>query len=53
MAALLSQPLLIILFKLILPILAAWATPGRWLRPAIILLALVLIWNIRGMILFV
>lgn len=52
MRFLISLPVLLILFKLVIPVLIAWLVPGRLLWPAMILLALVTIWNVKEMIIF-
>jgi hypothetical protein len=52
MSVVLSQTPVTILLKLILPVTIAWVTPGRWLKPAIILLLLVLFWDIHELVLF-
>jgi len=52
MAVLLGQTPVIVLLKLILPVTIAWVTPGRWLKPAIVVLLLILIWDIHQLIPF-
>jgi hypothetical protein len=39
------------LFKFFLPVLISWFVPGRWLLPAIMLLAGVVGWNVKELIL--
>ena len=52
MAVLLGQAPLTILLKLVLPVTIAWVTPGRWLKPAILVLLLVLLWDIHELVLY-
>lgn len=47
---LLDIPVLLVLFKLIIPVLIAWLMPGRLLWPSIGLLVLVAIWNLKELI---
>jgi len=47
---LLEMPVLLVLFKLIIPVLIAWLIPGRLLWPSIGLLVLVAIWNLKELI---
>ena len=49
---LLEMPVLLVLFKLIIPVLIAWLIPGRLLWPSIGLLVLVAIWNLKELITF-
>jgi hypothetical protein len=46
-------PVLLLLVKLVIPVLIAWVIPGRLLLPSIALLALVAIWNIKELLVFV
>jgi len=50
---LVSIPALLLVFKLAIPILIAWLIPGKLLLPSIALLALVIIWNIKEILLFI
>ncbi len=45
-------PALLLVVKLIIPILIAWFMPGKLLLPSIGLLALVALWNIKELIIF-
>jgi hypothetical protein len=45
-------PVLLLLIKLVIPVLIAWLIPGRLLLPSIALLALVAIWNIKELLVF-
>ena len=45
-------PALLIMVKLVIPVLIAWIMPGRLLWPSIGLLALVVIWNIKELVVF-
>jgi fumarate reductase subunit C len=49
---LLDVPVLLVIFKLVLPVAIAWLIPGRLLWPSIGLLALVAIWNLKELIAF-
>ena len=49
---LVSIPILLLIIKLAVPILIAWIIPGKLLLPSIALLALVVIWNIKELLLF-
>jgi len=48
----LKVPLVLLMVKCILPVLVAWAIPGRLLWPSIVLMALVVIWNVKELIVF-
>lgn len=52
MSFLIRLPLLLLVVKLAIPVLIAWLIPGRLLLPSIALLALVAIWNIKEMLVF-
>jgi hypothetical protein len=39
------------IFKFFIPVLISWFVPGRWLLPAIMLLAGVVGWNVKELIL--
>jgi len=45
-------PLLLLLIKLVIPVLIAWLMPGKLLLPSIAVLALIVIWNVKEMIVF-
>jgi hypothetical protein len=45
-------PILLLLVKLVIPVLIAWIMPGRLLLPSIAALALVVIWNIKELFVF-
>ena len=45
-------PVLLLIAKLAIPILIAWLMPGRLLWPSIAILAVVVIWNIKELIIF-
>ena len=45
-------PVLLLLVKLVIPVLIAWLIPGRLLLPSIALLALVSIWNLKELLVF-
>ena len=45
-------PVLLLVFKLFIPIIIAWLMPGRLLWPSIGLLALVVVWNIKELVIF-
>lgn len=45
-------PVLLLVFKLAIPVLIAWLMPGRLLWPSIGLLALVVIWNIKELAIY-
>ncbi len=47
MRSLLAAPPMLVLFKIVVPVLIAWLTPGRLLVPALLLLSLVVAWNIK------
>ena len=49
---LLEMPALFIAAKVLLPPLLAWLIPGRLLWPSIALLALVAIWNLKELIVY-
>ena len=53
MRYLVAMPFLLLIVKLAIPLLIAWLAPGKLLLPAIILLCLVVIWNIKELLLFV
>jgi hypothetical protein len=45
-------PFLLVLFKFIIPVLIAWLMPGKLLLPSVALLALIVIWNIKELIVY-
>ena len=45
-------PLLLLMVKLFIPVLIAWLMPGKLLLPSIALLALVVIWNLKELAVF-
>jgi hypothetical protein len=45
-------PFLLILVKLVIPVLIAWLMPGKLLLPSIAVLALVVIWNVKELAVF-
>lgn len=45
-------PLLLLFVKLVLPVFIAWLIPGKLLWPSIILLALIVIWNVKELVVF-
>jgi len=49
---LLYIPVLLLLVKLLLPVFIAWLMPGKLLLPSIMLLALVIIWDIKELVFF-
>jgi hypothetical protein len=49
---LVNIPILLLVFKLAIPLLIAWLIPGKLLLPPIALLALVTIWNVKELCLF-
>ena len=49
---LVNIPVLLLTVKLAIPLLIAWLIPSKLLLPAIALLILVILWNIKELILF-
>ena len=49
---LVNVPVLLLVFKLAIPVLIAWLMPGKLLLPSTALLSLVVIWNIKELIVF-
>jgi hypothetical protein len=49
---LVNIPILLLTVKLFIPGLIAWIMPGKLLLPSIALLALVVIWNIKELVVF-
>ncbi len=52
MRYLVTVPFLLLIVKCAIPLLIAWLIPGKLLLPAIILLALLVSWNVKEMLLF-
>ena len=50
MRYLLNLPVVLLVVKLAIPLLIAWLIPGKFLLPAIALLALVILWNIKELL---
>jgi hypothetical protein len=48
----LQLPALMLVIKFFIPVIIAWLIPGKLLIPSIILLALVIIWNIKELAIF-
>ncbi|MFC1995051.1 DUF5658 family protein [Chloroflexota bacterium] len=53
MRNLLASPLQLVVVKLVIPLLIAWLIPSRFLIPAIALISLVVIWNIKEVLFLV
>jgi len=49
---LIQIPLLLLIIKLGIPVLIAWIMPGKLLLPSIALLALIVVWNIKELVIF-
>jgi hypothetical protein len=49
---LITVPGLLILVKMIIPVLIAWIMPGKLLFPSIAVLALVFLWNVKELVVF-
>ena len=45
-------PVLLVVVKCAIPFLIAWLVPGKLLLPSIALLALVILWNIKELLVF-
>ena len=52
MRDLLASPLQLIVIKLAIPLLIAWLVPSKLLIPAILLLAVVVGWNVKELLVF-
>jgi hypothetical protein len=52
MRLLITLPIMLIVVKLVIPVLIAWLIPGRLLLPAMVVLALATIWNIKEILVF-
>jgi hypothetical protein len=48
----LQIPALLLIIKLFIPVLIAWLMPGKLLIPSIILLALIVVWNLKELLVF-
>jgi hypothetical protein len=53
MVFLIQLPVLFLIAKLVIPVFIAWLIPGRLLLPSIALLAIVAIWNIKEMLVYI
>ncbi len=51
MKGMLSAPLELLVFKLVIPVLIAWIVPWKFLLPAIALLLMVVGWNVKELLL--
>ena len=49
---LVHMPILLVLFKVVIPVAVAWIMPGRLLIPSIALLGAAVVWNIREICVF-
>jgi hypothetical protein len=49
---LIGVPFLLILIKMIIPVFLAWLMPGKLLLPSTIALAIVFIWNIKELVIY-
>jgi len=49
---LIQIPALFLMVKMFIPVVIAWILPGKLLLPSIGLLALVVIWNIKELVIF-
>jgi len=45
-------PALLLTVKLFIPVLIAWIMPGKLLLPSIAMLAIVVIWNLKELVVF-
>jgi hypothetical protein len=45
-------PALLLMVKLVIPVIIAWLMPGKLLLPSIALLAIVVIWNLKELVIF-
>ncbi len=52
MRDMLGNPLSIMLVKLVIPPILAWLVPGKLLIPAVALLAFIVGWNLKELVLF-
>jgi len=50
MRSLLASPFLLVAAKLIIPLFIVWLVPGKFLIPAVGLLTLVVIWNVKELL---
>ena len=53
MRSLLHSPLQLFVVKLVIPLLIVWLIPSKFLIPAFALIALVVIWNVKEILLLV
>ena len=53
MRSLLHSPLQLFVVKLVIPLLIVWLIPSKFLVPAIALISLVVIWNVKEILLLV
>ena len=49
---LMELPVLMVIIKLVIPALIAWIMPGKLLWPSIALLAVIVLWNIKELVVF-
>jgi len=52
MRYLVTVPVLLWIIKGAVPLLIAWLVPGKFLLPSVVLLALVVVWNVKELCLF-
>ena len=52
MRQLVTMPIMLVIVKCAIPLLIAWLVPGRLLLPAIILLSVVVVWNVKELLSF-
>ncbi len=50
MRSVLHFPALVMVVKVVLPVGIAWLIPGKWLRPASLVLLLVIAWNVKELV---
>jgi hypothetical protein len=50
MRIMIGAPALLIMIKLVIPVVIAWLAPGKLLLPSILLMALVIIWNLKELV---
>ena len=51
MRNLLDSPIQLLVVKLVIPVLIVWLLPGKFLIPALVLIVLVVIWNVKEILL--
>ncbi len=49
----LSAPVSLLVMKVVVPILIAWLVPSRFLVPAVVLLAAIIVWNLKELLVLV